>query len=171
MLNKFAVAALASSILLGLDFTLSNSKAAAWFQICNKTSRTTWVAFTYLDVYPKSCNIFGICSPARPTRNGYISKGWWVLAPTQCVQTYPHDLKLRSHTYYLYAKSTTTTWEGNDPKNRFWTLPLALNNIFSILNAQKRDSQPNGTTEKEDFRYFLRVDTGNNSNTTVKLTE
>ncbi len=171
MLNKFALAALASSILLGLDFTLSENKASAWFQICNKTVKTTSLAFVYKDVKPKHCTIFAGCSPPIPTKHGYISKGWWVLAPQQCVQTYPHDLEPREHTYYFYAISTTTIWEGKTTDKRFWTLPLALDKVFSISNADKKSSQPYGTSEEEDFRYFRKVNTGNKRNTIVDLTE
>jgi uncharacterized membrane protein len=129
--------------------------AHAWFQVCNRSTESASVAFAYLEIGARRCDIFGSCPP-RP-QNGWSSQGWWNLAPGQCAQTYPHELRKRNSVYYVYAKGKRGgEWKG---EHSFCT----ISRTFTLGNAN------NVCGNAGEWKRFKEVRTGNARNFTYNL--
>lgn len=94
-----------------INSVINPNKALAWFEVCNRSSKRTYVAFAYYNA-----------TDNRDTRRApvagisqWVSEGWWTLNPGQCQQVYPHELWRRNNYYYVYAESDArrNIWRGN----------------------------------------------------------
>jgi uncharacterized membrane protein len=122
---------------------LDTKPANAWFEVCNKSTRTAQVAYAH--VYA-----------------GWNSEGWWYLKSGDCARVYGGDLANANRYFYVYAKSLDgkAVWSGN---NNFCVVLSGTK--FGLKGADKRCGG-NGT-----FVGFQQVDTGNSRNYTYSLTE
>jgi uncharacterized membrane protein len=150
-------AILGSSTFLISTFAFS-SPAHAWFKVCNRSSETASVAFAYYDVDARRPTILG---PAPPKLGrGWTSEGWWTLSSGQCAETFPHSIRERNRIYYLYAETSSDTWQG---ANQF----CVLNDRASRFALGHADRVCGNGGERKPFKE---IDAGNVKNYTYTLT-
>ncbi|MDZ4734869.1 MAG: DUF1036 domain-containing protein [Rhodospirillaceae bacterium] len=86
----------ASVTFFGILFGLMQP-ANAWYDICNKSSYSVYVAFGYHD------------------GGNWVSEGWWDLVPGECATVY--EGALANQKYYVYGESYDEDyyWDGDYP--------------------------------------------------------
>ncbi len=82
------------------------SKANAWFNVCNRSNDTAYVAFKSLVTSDNRAT-----GPYAGQSNLWMTEGWWTIKPGQCTQVYPHELWRRNRYYYVYAESTNGRYQ------------------------------------------------------------
>ncbi len=149
---------IALSSVVALTATVTFSEPAhAWFQVCNRSTESVYVAFAYLEIDPRHPDIFGN-SPPQVQGGWWTSEGWWNLNPGVCAQTYPQELGVRNNFYYIYAKGK----RGNELKGsyNFCTISQRF-----VLGSANRVCGNGG-----EWKKFREVRTGNARNYTYNLT-
>jgi len=152
------LANICASIILGTATVATSigafpSEAHAWFEVCNRSSKSISAAFAYYDIEQQKFDFLGNPIPQRRGPNGWISEGWYNLNSGECTQTYPHQLNRRNRFYYVYAESWDGQWKWSG-QNWFCTLRTA----FGLARANESCSSE-GT-----WKPFREVDTADYSN-------
>lgn len=90
-------------LILALAWLFAPTAASAGppFSLCNRTSKTVYVAIAYYADNPREGGMT------------IKSEGWWTIAPGQCKQLF-NDESIDGHRYY-HANSADweTEWKGN----------------------------------------------------------
>lgn len=150
-ITKLLASTIVGTITIVISTTVFSSEAHAWLQVCNKTNESVWVAYGYLRE-----------SIAGATQN---SQGWWNIQPNQCAIVNSNSAASEWETfdgnygpfYYAESNSGKLIWTGN-------TSFCVENNAF--------DYTTNGySCPSNYFRLkFRRLNTGNNTNYVINLT-
>jgi uncharacterized membrane protein len=106
---------LVAVLFLTLGLVAMVKPAAAYFEVCNRSSQDVSVAFGY------------------PHDGDWVSEGWWNLAPGDCSTVYSFDLKEQK--YYLYAEGETGNIEGD-------YVFCGIDGEFTIMTARPAAMSP-----------------------------
>jgi uncharacterized membrane protein len=139
---------LALGVLLAA-FGAGPQRAHASLRFCNATGVRISVAIAY---------------PDGP--QGMVGQGWWVIDAGECKDAISGSLDSRY--YYFYAM----TPDGPSKKTYSGDTPFCLRSIkFKLSETQYgKDSESDCAAAGLEFAKFVRVDTGNSKDHTVKFT-
>lgn len=139
---KHCISVIAAATVFSVMSFTSQSWADFW--VCNQSSVRASVAIGY-----------------KHMDYGWVSEGWWNVAPDDCISILKGNLPNRY--YYVYANGRNTVWEASEgQKGGFF---CTTSKKFTFRN----DDFQSGTNidceaSNQTTRHFIEVDTGDARN-------